>query len=98
MFMTDDIRVAMDKAEIDRLLADCAEGLDGAEVQTIDGVRLVWPNGWLLVRRSITEPKVTIRLEGETGDDLERSARPSPTSSRSCAMTSTRPWPSSATF
>ena len=70
MFMTDDIRIAMDKAEIDTLLADCAEGLAGAEVQKIDGVRLVWPNGWLLVRRSITEPKVTIRLEGETGADL----------------------------
>ncbi len=72
MFMTDDIRIAMDKAEIDRLLADCAQGFDGAEVQKVDGVRLVWPNGWLLVRRSITEPKVTIRLEGETGDDLDR--------------------------
>jgi len=72
MFMTDDIRIAMDKAEIDALLADCAEGLEGATVQTIDGVRLVWPNGWLLVRRSITEPKVTIRLEGETGADLRQ--------------------------
>ena len=72
MFMTDDIRVAMDKAEIDALLAACAEGFDGAEVQTIDGVRLVWPNGWLLVRRSITEPKVTIRLEGDTAQDLRR--------------------------
>jgi len=66
MFMTDDIRVAMDKTEIDQLLTACAEGFDDAEVQTIDGVRLVWPKGWLLVRRSITEPKVTIRLEGVT--------------------------------
>ena len=72
MYMTDDIRIAMDKAEIDDLLADCAEGLAGAEVQTIDGIRLVWPNGWLLVRRSITEPKVTIRLEGESVQDLHR--------------------------
>jgi phosphomannomutase/phosphoglucomutase len=72
MFMTDDIRVAMEKAEIDALLAACAEGLDGAEVQTIDGVRLVWPNGWFLVRRSITEPKVTMRLEGETGEDVRQ--------------------------
>ncbi len=70
MHMTDDIRVAMDKEQIERLLSECAKSFNGAEVQRIDGVRLVWPNGWLLVRRSITEPKVTIRLEGETLEDL----------------------------
>ena len=75
MFMTNDIRIEMKKADIDSLLAACAEGLDGAEVQKIDGVRLIWPEGWLLVRRSITEPKVTIRLEGETGKDLKRIGR-----------------------
>jgi len=74
MFMTNDIRIEMEKPEIDRLLADCGEGLEGAEVQRIDGVRLIWPDGWLLVRRSITEPKVTIRLEGETRPELERVA------------------------
>lgn len=74
MFMTDDIRVAMDKPAIDRLLTALAEGYDGAEVQSIDGVRLVWPKGWLLARRSITEPKVTIRFEGETAADLKQIA------------------------
>jgi len=72
MFMTSDIRIEMAKADIDSLLADCTEGFDGAEVQTIDGARLIWPYGWLLVRRSITEPKVTIRLEGETAADLAK--------------------------
>ncbi|NDR58707.1 hypothetical protein [Aliiruegeria sabulilitoris] len=75
MFMTEDIRIAMDAAAIDALLASCAAGLEGAEVQKIDGVRLVWPSGWLLVRRSITEPKVTIRLEGEGAEDLRRIGR-----------------------
>ncbi len=72
MFMTSDIRIPMQKEAIDALLRDCEAGLDGAEVQKIDGVRLVWPGGWLLVRRSITEPKVTIRLEGESRADLVR--------------------------
>jgi len=70
MFMTSDIRVEMGALDIDKLLAECAEGLDGSDVQTIDGVRMLWPHGWLLVRRSITEPKVTIRLEGRTASDL----------------------------
>lgn len=74
MFMTEDIRIAMDKAEIDRLIEACAAGFDGSEVQGIDGIRLVWPEGWLLVRRSITEPKVTIRFEGESAADLRRIA------------------------
>ncbi|MDJ0821338.1 MAG: hypothetical protein QNJ09_05930 [Paracoccaceae bacterium] len=75
MHMTSDIRIEMSKEDIDSLLADCAKGYDGADIQTIDGVRLVWPQGWLLVRRSITEPKVTIRLEGETGADLLKIAK-----------------------
>ncbi|RYH07854.1 hypothetical protein [Tropicimonas sp. IMCC6043] len=72
MFMSEDIRIGMETPDIDALLEDCAAGLAGAEVQRIDGVRLVWPRGWLLVRRSITEPKVTIRLEGDGAEDLRR--------------------------
>jgi len=56
----DDIGLLADRASAS------AEGRAGAEVQMIDGVRLVWPNGWLLVRRSTIEPKVTIRLDGES--------------------------------
>jgi phosphomannomutase len=41
----------------------------------LDGVRLVWEHGWLLARRSITEPKITIRWEGETFKDLKKIGR-----------------------
>ena len=44
------------------------------KLETVDGVRLVWKNGWILVRRSITEPKITIRMEGEKRSDLEQLA------------------------
>lgn len=71
MYATRDVRLAMTREEIDAVLAACREGFEGADVQTLDGVRLVWENGWALVRRSITEPKITIRLEGETPEDLE---------------------------
>jgi phosphomannomutase len=46
--------------------------MGGARVEMLDGVRLVWEKGWLLVRKSITEPKITIRWEGETLRDLQR--------------------------
>ena len=74
MVMSPDIRVALSAAAIKRTIETCGEGMDGAEVETMDGVRLVWENGWILVRRSITEPKITIRMEGEKRSDLEQLA------------------------
>ncbi len=71
MYVTRDVRLPMAREAIDSVLNSCRAGFDGAEVQTLDGVRLVWENGWALVRRSITEPKITVRLEGETPEDLE---------------------------
>jgi phosphomannomutase len=72
MYMTEDIRVALPSDEIGRIIAVCGEGLAGATPEAMDGVRLVWPDGWVLARRSITEPKITVRLEGETPAALHR--------------------------
>lgn len=68
--MTPDIRVAMGTGVIEKVIDTCRQGMAGALVETVDGVRLVWENGWILVRRSITEPKLTIRIEGETQSDI----------------------------
>ncbi len=75
IFMTPDVRLSMPPAKIEQLIADCRHGINNARVETLDGVRLVWDEGWVLVRKSITEPKVTIRLEGESMDDLETVGR-----------------------
>jgi phosphomannomutase/phosphoglucomutase len=43
------------------------------DVITIDGVRVVFPTGWALVRASNTEPALTYRFEStESAEDLER--------------------------
>ena len=43
------------------------------EVITIDGVRVVFPTGWALVRASNTEPALTYRFEStQSAADLER--------------------------
>ncbi len=34
-------------------------------VTTLDGVRVDFPEGWLLVRKSVTEAKITLRMEAE---------------------------------
>jgi phosphomannomutase/phosphoglucomutase len=72
MIMTPDLRIPMAQKDIDHILETLRQGLAGARLEMLDGVRLVWENGWLLVRKSITEPKITIRLEGENLKDLER--------------------------
>ncbi len=42
-------------------------------VITIDGVRVVFPTGWALVRASNTEPAITYRFEStKSAEDLER--------------------------
>ena len=69
--MTQDLRIPMAEEEIDHILKTLQKGLGRARVEMPDGVRLVWENGWLLVRKSITEPKITIRWEGQSIDDLK---------------------------
>lgn len=41
------------------------------ECSTIDGVRILYPDGWGLIRGSNTQPVITVRCEGRTPDALE---------------------------
>jgi len=75
LIMTKDLRIPMSGEEMAQIIEGLKQGPEGARVEMIDGVRLVWDHGWLLARRSITEPKITIRWEGETRQDLERIGR-----------------------
>ncbi len=71
-FMTRDLRLAMDDGAIEALLEICRGAFDDARVETIDGVRLIWADGWFLARRSVTEQGMTFRLEGASGEALQR--------------------------
>jgi phosphomannomutase len=51
------------------LLARVRAELDGGELDTRDGVRISWPDRWLHLRASNTEPVVRLVVEAE-----ERSA------------------------
>lgn len=55
---------------VDRLREHFATEYD---VVTTDGVRIVFPTGWALVRASNTEPAITYRFEStQSAEDLER--------------------------
>ena len=72
IIMTKDLRIPMAGEEMERIIDGLKQDPQGARVEMLDGIRLIWDHGWLLARRSITEPKLTIRWEGETVEDLRR--------------------------
>ena len=43
----------------------------GYNVVDVDGARVIFENGWGLVRASNTSPKITLRFEAKTEKDLE---------------------------
>ncbi|EHM10459.1 phosphomannomutase [Thermanaerovibrio velox DSM 12556] len=47
------------------------EALKDHEAITVDGVRVIYPNGWGLVRASNTQPVIVTRCEGRTEEDLK---------------------------
>jgi phosphomannomutase/phosphoglucomutase len=48
------------------------EALKDMEAITIDGVRIIYPDGWGLLRASNTQPILVSRCEGRTQDALEK--------------------------
>lgn len=64
-----DIRIPWPYGEQDTLLARVEAMGKEFEVSNLDGVRLDFGDGWILVRKSVTEELITIRIEG---DDQER--------------------------
>ena len=45
---------------------------EGAKINTIDGVRADWPDGWGLVRASNTTPVLVLRFDAESMEALKR--------------------------
>lgn len=44
----------------------------GYKVVDVDGARVIFDNGWGLIRASNTSPKITLRFEAKTKEDLEK--------------------------
>jgi phosphomannomutase len=59
-------------AELQARAKDGRLAFPGAEVGTIDGVRIDWPDGFGLVRPSNTTPVLVLRFEGHTQQALHR--------------------------
>ena len=72
MFVTPDIRIPLEGRAFDGLRERVRSLFQPDEELTIDGLRLRTGDGFVLVRESVTEPVVTVRIEGFDQDALER--------------------------
>ena len=74
-FSTPELNVKCAEGEPHRLVAELmarANFAAPAEVSTIDGVRVDWPDGFGLIRASNTTPVLVLRFEGHTQEALHR--------------------------
>jgi phosphomannomutase len=71
---TPELHVPCAEGEAHRIAAQLVERarFPEAQVSTIDGLRVDWPDGFGLVRASNTTPVLTLRFEGDTREAMER--------------------------
>lgn len=71
---TPELKVDMKEGEqhafIERFVAQAH--FEGARINTIDGVRADWPDGWGLVRASNTTPVLVLRFEADSRERLKQ--------------------------
>ena len=63
--ITPDIRIGMSPERVASILVYLKDYANKYQASFLDGVRIEFPKGWILVRRSVTEPCITIRLEAD---------------------------------
>ena len=77
-FSTPELNVACAEGEPHRVVAELvgkARFEAPAEVSTIDGLRVDWPDGFGLIRASNTTPVLVLRFEGHTQEAMHRIER-----------------------
>jgi phosphomannomutase/phosphoglucomutase len=68
-----DLRLPMAEARVREVIEVLRVSLqDEAALNTLDGLRIEYPDGWGLIRPSVTEPVVTLRFEGDNPAALRR--------------------------
>jgi phosphomannomutase len=73
-FSTPELNVKCEEGEPHRVVAELVKlaHFPDAEVSTIDGLRVDWPDGFGLIRASNTTPVLVLRFEGHTQDAMHR--------------------------
>ncbi len=69
-FTTPDIRIPWGEGK-EEIVEKIRDGLSDYNLNKLDGVRVEFPDGWGLVRVSVTEPVLTFRFEAKTKGRLK---------------------------
>ena len=67
-----ELRIDCPEEAKDKVTEKVAEAYSDHETSTKDGVKVQFEKGWALVRPSSTEPKMSVRCEAHTEEDLDR--------------------------
>jgi phosphomannomutase len=73
-FSTPELNVKCEEGEPQRVVAELVKkaSFPEAQVTTIDGLRVDWPDGFGLIRGSNTTPVLVLRFEGHTQEAMHR--------------------------
>jgi phosphomannomutase len=72
IYVTPDLRLPISSLSFDTVVSRLREEFQNAADNTLDGLRLETTDGFVLIRESVTESAVTMRLEGFSGSALDR--------------------------
>ena len=71
-FITPDLRLRASTEKQTELIELASKAFGEYPQSRVDGVRIDFPDGWVLLRNSVTESSLTVRFEGQDGESLER--------------------------
>ena len=75
IFTTPDLRLEFAAGEQEEIIALIREQFGNYPQSSVDGVRVEFPDGWALVRQSVTAPELTFRFEGGDAVSLDSLVR-----------------------
>ncbi len=91
--ITPDIRLPCPPERAEAILQEILAAFRKDPIDRLDGVRVLFPEGWALARISVTEPLITLRFEARTAEalaEIQRRVRAaSPTLDRLMAQATT---------
>lgn len=73
--MTPDLRLPLRRQDQDKVIGQVRAAWRQYPQSTIDGVRVDFPEGWALIRNSVTEPALTVRFEAPNRPGMDRLVR-----------------------
>ncbi|PSG98769.1 MAG: hypothetical protein BRC29_01415 [Nanohaloarchaea archaeon SW_7_43_1] len=66
-----ELRIDCPEGAKEKVVEEIKNSYSDHDVSTIDGAKIIFENGWALVRPSNTEEKMSVRCEGDTQEDVD---------------------------